>query len=297
MTAMVGPFADATRAREHVRDVLMPYGLGCPRIAELTGVPGFREWDVWTLVHGRPDLGQPPPEVIPATLARALLAIEPTPGALAGGAVVDSVAFRRRMQALTAIGWSVPALAAMLPCHKVHLRQLLAGRPTVTAALDRRGAALYGRLQATRPPEGTRTERSVAGRTRAWAARNGWLPPGAWDEAELADPSARPHPEWLRTVPQYGRGQAPCGTPRGYSRHRRRGEEPCEACKASRRKPPRELAPCGTPGAAKRHQRHDERCEMCLAAERRRVQDATARKREGLAGALLGEDSEQEAAA
>jgi hypothetical protein len=295
MTAMVGPFADATRTREHVRDVLMPYGLGCPRIAALAAIEGFREWDVWTLVNGRPDRGDPPPAVIPATVARAILAIHPGPDALAGGGTVDSLAARRMLQALVALGYGGASLARQLPCEEAHLRRVLAGRPRVSAAFARRARALYGQLWNIPAPEGTHRERQEASKARGQATRKGWLPPGAWDEAELADPSARPHPEWLRTVPQYRRGQAPCGTPRGYSRHRRRGEEPCEACKASRRKP-RELAPCGTPGAAKRHWRRGERCETCLAAERRRVQDATARKREGLAE-LLGEDSEQEEAA
>ena len=280
MTTMVGPFTGATPAREHVRDVLMPYGLGCPRIAELAGVPGFREWDVWVLVNGRPDHNQPPPAVIPAAIASAVRAIDPVPAALAGGVTVDGLGFRRRMQALAAAGWSAAALAARLPCEPVHLRLLLSGkRTTVSAALDRRGAALYARLLTAQPPQETGAQRAAMVKSQRWAQRNGWWPAGAWDEGEIGDPDARPHPEWLRGPAPAAYGQARCGTPGGYSRHRRRGEEPCEACKASRRKP-RELSPCGTPGAAKRHWRNDEECEECRAAERRRVQDAGRRRRE-----------------
>ncbi|GAB3117979.1 hypothetical protein GCM10027160_29370 [Streptomyces calidiresistens] len=71
---------------------------------------------------------------------------------------------------------------------------------------------------------------------------------------------------------------APCGTTAAYSRHRRRGEEPCQPCRdaynASQRAryrrarrraglPACVLAPCGTPSARRRHRRRAESCPDC----------------------------------
>lgn len=79
----------------------------------------------------------------------------------------------------------------------------------------------------------------------------------------------------------------PCGTQGGYSRHRWRGEEPCDPCRLAWRdyqrawreatgrrsyeKPqaPHDLAPCGTYAAAQRHKVHGEPvCDDCAAAVR-----------------------------
>lgn len=68
-----------------------------------------------------------------------------------------------------------------------------------------------------------------------------------------------------------------CGEPRGISRHRRRGERPCERCvkadnarrstvrAGQRSRPP--LKPCGTEAAYKRHRHHgEEACARCKRA-------------------------------
>lgn len=64
----------------------------------------------------------------------------------------------------------------------------------------------------------------------------------------------------------------PCGTVAAYARHRRAGEEACEACRKARaaytrsRYVPsdRQLSPCGTTGAYQRHlRRGEETCQAC----------------------------------
>lgn len=72
-----------------------------------------------------------------------------------------------------------------------------------------------------------------------------------------------------------------CGTYAGYSRHQKRGEEPCEACRVAHREymraykryraghPRRPLHPCGTYPAYRRHVNAGEKpCESCAEARR-----------------------------
>jgi hypothetical protein len=65
-----------------------------------------------------------------------------------------------------------------------------------------------------------------------------------------------------------------CGEYRGAMRHRRRGENYCEPCRAataaydsarktSQRRPRTNLAPCGTRAARRRHKDHNETCTTC----------------------------------
>ena len=113
--------------------------------------------------------------------------------------------------------------------------------------------------------------------------------------------------------------RAQCGTPAGYSRHRRIGEEPCDACRQGNReynramdkrkrekrkaesKPvpkPRELKPCGTTAAARRHHRKgEELCDLCREAHRQDMADLNAtRKRLRAEGKTLAQVSAQKRA-
>ena len=70
-----------------------------------------------------------------------------------------------------------------------------------------------------------------------------------------------------------------CGTYSAYQRHRRRGEEPCPACKEARRLdslarrrvqgiPARPVAECGTPSGYNAHRRRGEpACNECREAK------------------------------
>jgi hypothetical protein len=65
-----------------------------------------------------------------------------------------------------------------------------------------------------------------------------------------------------------------CGTPQGYRRHRKLGEDACRPCKDAINAlnpkspyPPR-IAECGTRSGVNRHKRNGEpTCEACLAAD------------------------------
>ena len=71
----------------------------------------------------------------------------------------------------------------------------------------------------------------------------------------------------------------PCGTNAAYMRHKKNGEEPCEACCIARKaymapyrpkpKGPKPLMGCGTHAGYKRHiEQRTEPCEPCRAAKR-----------------------------
>ena len=110
---------------------------------------------------------------------------------------------------------------------------------------------------------------------------------------------------------------AQCGTPSGYSRHRREGTEPCQPCLAANRdynreadrrrreregrKPRKErkLQPCGTSAAARRHHRKGEPlCDLCREKHREDMSELNeARKRLRAEGKSLAQVTAQKRAA
>lgn len=97
---------------------------------------------------------------------------------------VDSTGTARRLQALAAIGWSLDALTPHLGCSVGALQSRRMARwPTVTRASAERVARVYDELSMTAGP---------SSRTRDVAARNGWVPPLAWDD-DIDDPAATPN--------------------------------------------------------------------------------------------------------
>jgi transcriptional regulator with XRE-family HTH domain len=184
------PFTDAAPVRAHVRH-LMGYGIGAIRIAALAGVSGST---VVHLLYGDPARGEPPGRRIRPAAAERLLAIHPVPQNLAATAAVDATGTRRRLQALTAGGWSGRTLAARLPMEPAHLNRILRGRPTVAAATAGRVRQLYNQLWDQPPPEHGRGQRISAAKARSHATRQHWPPPLAWDDDTIDDPAAQPHP-------------------------------------------------------------------------------------------------------
>jgi transcriptional regulator with XRE-family HTH domain len=186
------PYIDAEPVREHLR-VLSAAGIGLKRSCELSGVPYST---LMRLIYGGKN--QPPSRRVRPATASAILAVRPSPGLLADGAFTDGTGTRRRITALVAIGWSQQKLADALGMEHRNLGHLLADREQVTARTARTVRDLYDRLWNTPPPAGTRWEKTSATRSRGYAARRGWQPPGVWDDADMDDPAARPSVEWLR---------------------------------------------------------------------------------------------------
>lgn len=170
------PYVDATPAREHLLR-LKASGMGVRRVGELA--------DIAHPVITRIRLGKTR-QVRPETMER-ILAVQP--GGVAAGAKVDATGSRRRLQALMAVGWSVQAVADASTVSKWTLYRCMR-EPQVFAGTAVAVREVYERMWDQAPPESTRFERTVAGRSRARAAAEGWPPPMAWDRID--DPAAEP---------------------------------------------------------------------------------------------------------
>jgi hypothetical protein len=104
---------------------------------------------------------------------------------------VPSVGLRRRVQALACLGWDMYAIARELDAYPDKVRQWTL-HPTVYRTTHEQLAAVYDRLSMRLPPTDTPEQKANVAKTRNRAARNGWLPPLAWDDETLDDPDARP---------------------------------------------------------------------------------------------------------
>lgn len=179
------PYVDATPAREHIL-TLRAAGFGLRRIAQLADVSTTT---LRAMIDTSTD-GRPPRDKIRPDTAKAILLIEIEPADRAGYSTVDLTGTRHRLQALIAIGWSLPQLAAHLDRTPAHLARTMGG-VRVTIRTAEQVYALYDQLWDVRPPQDTSAARAAADAARTMAAQNGWLPPLAWDDIDT-DPDPDP---------------------------------------------------------------------------------------------------------
>ncbi|WP_375000192.1 hypothetical protein [Aeromicrobium sp. CTD01-1L150] len=180
-------YVDAEPSRRHV-SALMDQGMGLKRIVVVSGIS---QGLLWKLVYGkrRPDGTRVPSKRVRRDTEVRLLALEVD---LADGARISAVGTRRRLQALVAIGYSQSNLARRLSMLASNFGPLLHDRREVTVATAQRVRDLYDEL-AMHPNEPTEWhEKAAASRARQYAARMVWLPPLAWDDELIDDPSAQP---------------------------------------------------------------------------------------------------------
>lgn len=96
----------------------------------------------------------------------------------------NAIGVRRRLQALSAIGWSWTALSSEMGCSRTRIYELANLAEKVAPETHKQVADLYERLSMTLAPTRTRAERDGATKARTKAARNGWAPPLAWDDID-----------------------------------------------------------------------------------------------------------------
>lgn len=113
-----------------------------------------------------------------------------------GPLTVDGTGTRRRLQALTVLGWSSHALDAQLGQKRTYVNNLMLREGPILQSTAVKVAALYERLSMTLPPETTRGERVSASKARKHAAAQGWPPPLAWNDID--DPAEQPR-DWAYT--------------------------------------------------------------------------------------------------
>lgn len=157
------------------------------------------------------------------------------------GAWFPVVGIRRRLQGLSALGYTTPFLAAELPISDFRvLHKILSGRKarkTVKAGFASAVVAVYDKLADTDPVDAG-VAALPAARCRTFARRRGYAPPSCWDEDTIDDPGA--FPEWT------GR----CGTVFGWRIHQVQGIPICRPCVDVRGESAVELS-----GELLRHQR------------------------------------------
>ncbi len=107
-----------------------------------------------------------------------------------------AVGTRRRLQALTAVGWSTSQLADRLGVSKSAIAQLRStDQARVLATTSADVAVLYEACWWRTPPG------RYQARAERYAEARGWVPPWRWDGVDMDDPEAQP-PEELVDVDQ-----------------------------------------------------------------------------------------------
>lgn len=169
---------DAQPARQHIA-YLRDCNMGIVRIAD---VAGLGRKTIESLIYA--DRAR-----ILYRTEQAILAVQPSLHTLAPSALISPRGTRRRIQALTALGYSLSAQAHILGYSKENIRQVLKN-DSVMVRTHLQIAELYERLSAHPAPASQPRSRSVN-----WAKKNGWVPPLAWDDID-ADPEPPKPPKF-----------------------------------------------------------------------------------------------------
>lgn len=175
------PLTDAEPARQHLR-TLMAAGISYYRVAEMIDTDYA---NLTGILYPKGD--RQPRKKIRTETATLILAISPTTEV--AHQRVDGTGTRRRLQALSAMGWPQTYLARLLGRSGGTLYQLLTA-DHVYATTAEAVTRLYSKLH-TAAPETHGVPAISATRTRASSRRKGWYGPLAWD-GNIDDPAAEP---------------------------------------------------------------------------------------------------------
>ncbi len=185
---------DPAPARAHV-EALVAAGLGVEHIARMSGVARTAIDVLRGLRSSRP----PSRRISVRTQARLLAvradAILDYPGVADDPTVLVPVTgATRRVRAMVVSGRTLRGIAAELGVtHSLVHRIVYARRPQTQLCTVRAIVALSQRWSETPPPQRTARDRQRVKAAQELAARNGWLPFGAW--GDIDDPAAEPEPE------------------------------------------------------------------------------------------------------
>ncbi|MFJ2675082.1 hypothetical protein [Streptomyces sp. NPDC087525] len=210
------PFVDAAPVREHLLR-LRACSLGLRSIAAAAQVDRKR---LQAILTSRTDHGIGPQEQVRPALAAAVLRVEPTLDNLGGATPIDATGTHRRLTALISGGWPQAHLAPRIGMTEGNFGATLT-RPKVLVRTARAARTVYDDLWCADPRKHGVGAQAYS-RARRHALAREWAPVGAWDDDTIDDPAA--FPDWT--------GQ--CGTPAGYTAHRRLGGPACQPCRNAR---------------------------------------------------------------
>ena len=111
-------------------------------------------------------------------IAERLALLETAPDAKVG-----ALGAQRRIQALVARGWALAAVGVHMGMHRQQVRMILV-TSTVSARTLLKVMSVYDELWAATPPRTLAHEKAAYTRALDLAARNGWVPPLAWDDID-----------------------------------------------------------------------------------------------------------------
>jgi hypothetical protein len=175
---------DAGPVRAHVEQ-LRNLGMSIETIERLSGASHCAVQALVYATHKK---------VWPVTAER-ILSIPLRPPALKdqpGGRHMPSIGARRRIQALSAVGWSLTAIGRRAGIDKRTLIEM-AWRDQCTVATHLTIVKLYDELWDSEPPSDTPSQRGSSSKARRHAQLNGWAPPMAWDDDTIDEPAAEPN--------------------------------------------------------------------------------------------------------
>lgn len=181
---------DAEPVRQHVR-MLQAAGMGWKRIAEVSGVGNTA---VSQLIYGRKGSNKDPRKGeivkrIKREKAEKLLAVKPELENLRAGAVIDSRGFRRRVEALMCVGWSMSKQAKAIGVNRRNFG-LMMTRSQVTVKHHLVMVDLFDRWWNAEPLRGNKFDLIAYNRTRNLARARKYVPPLGWDDIDLDDAPA-----------------------------------------------------------------------------------------------------------
>lgn len=184
------PSVPATRTREHLHE-LKAAGVSVRQVAERTGYSkSLLERIYRGALDGTSQATQDDVLSIPVPHMRRFDKNR-----------IDATGTRRRIRALVAMGHSLRAIAIDAGIsHDVPTRISRPSNPHQWVHVDIADAIreTYNRLWDQPPAESTTREKDKATMSRNRAAANGWLPPAAWDDDQIDDPTYTPNITPLR---------------------------------------------------------------------------------------------------
>ncbi|WP_055693753.1 hypothetical protein [Streptomyces prasinopilosus] len=195
---------DATPALEHLRKLRVTMSW-----SQIQAATGCDDRGLQLLISGqRTEINRTTQDKILAVAPGA----EPSPGMY-----IDATGPRRRLQALSMLGYSGRHIAILLATSEKRVHTIANGsQPSVRYGLVRRINDLYDQLSQTPAPAGRSRTRVIR-----HALDNRWAPPSAWDDDTIDDPTAVP--DWTGY----------CGTDRGWWLHRLEKIPACPACETA----------------------------------------------------------------
>lgn len=183
-------WADAGPVRERLLE-LADQRVNYKQVCHVTGL---NPSTIGAIIYGRHDRrGGGPPARVKREIADTIMGLVIDPLQFTDGHVIDSVGFRRRAQALVAVGYSLSRIADELGIERSNFG-LMIERPGITVRHMRAMIELYDRWWDTDPLAGLADPATKRGVTmaRRMAAKQGWPRPMDWPDDAIDDPNYRP---------------------------------------------------------------------------------------------------------